>query len=67
MALDQFSGVVLVPFWLVVLLVVAYIACIGPLDYWIVKRLLGRMEATWATFAFTVTLFSVGAAALAYA
>ncbi len=66
-ALDQFSGVVLVPFWLVALLVVAYIACIGPLDYWIVKRLLGRMEATWATFGVTVTLFSVGAAALAYA
>jgi hypothetical protein len=65
-ALDQFTGVRLVPFWLVAVLVVAYIACIGPLDYFLVKRVLGRMEATWVTFAITVVAFSAGAYLLAY-
>jgi hypothetical protein len=65
-ALDQFPGVPLVPFWLVAVLVSAYIVCIGPLDYFIVKKLLRRMEATWLTFAVTVVVFSGGAWALAY-
>ncbi|MEX2113991.1 MAG: hypothetical protein WD845_12445, partial [Pirellulales bacterium] len=66
-ALDQFAGVRLVPFWLVALLAVVYIACIGPLDYFIVRRWFGRMEATWITFALTVLAFSGGAYLLAYA
>jgi hypothetical protein len=66
-ALDQFTGVHLAPFWLVALLALAYIVCIGPLDYFIVKNVLRRMEATWLTFAITVVLFSGGAVALAYA
>ncbi len=65
-ALDQFEGVYLVPFWLVALLVLAYIACIGPLDYFLVKKVLRRMEATWFTFAITVVVFSAGAVGLAY-
>lgn len=65
-ALDQFAGVQLVPFWLVAVLVLAYIACIGPLDYFVVKKVLRRMEATWLTFAITVVGFSAGAFALAY-
>ncbi len=65
-ALDQFAGVELVPFWLVALLAVAYIVCIGPLDYFIIKRVLGRMELTWLTFAVTVVAFSAGAYALTY-
>ncbi|MBI3836813.1 MAG: hypothetical protein HY288_02615, partial [Planctomycetia bacterium] len=65
-ALDQFAGVQRVPFWLVALLVVTYIACIGPLDYFIVKRVLRRMEATWLTFSITVLVFSAVAYGLAY-
>ncbi|MEX0978690.1 MAG: hypothetical protein WDZ48_07555, partial [Pirellulales bacterium] len=65
-ALDQFAGVRLVPFWLVAVLVSAYIVCIGPLDYYLVKRVLRREEATWLTFALTVILFSAGACGLAY-
>jgi hypothetical protein len=65
-ALDQFAGVDLVPFWLVAVLIVAYIVCIGPLDYFLVKRMLGRMEATWLTFCVTVVAFAAGAYALAY-
>ncbi len=66
-ALDQFPGVRLVPFWLVTALVLIYIACIGPLDYWFVKKVLRRMEATWVTFAASVIVFCVGAYALGYA
>jgi hypothetical protein len=65
-ALDQFAGVRVVPFWLVALLAVAYIACIGPLDYYVVRRFFGRMEATWITFAVTVVAFSAGTYLLAY-
>ena len=65
-ALDQIQGVQLVPFWLVAVLVLVYIVCIGPLDYFLVKKVLGRMEATWITFTLTVVLFSAGAYALAY-
>ncbi|HEV3136899.1 MAG TPA: hypothetical protein VGZ26_03325, partial [Pirellulales bacterium] len=65
-ALDQFAGVQRVPFWLVAVLVLAYIACIGPLDYFFVKRVLRRMEATWLTFSITVFVFSAGAYGLAY-
>jgi hypothetical protein len=65
-ALDQFAEVPVVPFWLVALLVLTYIACIGPLDYFIVRRLFGRMELTWLTFALMVAAFGVGAYALAY-
>lgn len=65
-ALDQFVGVTLAPFWLVAVLIFAYILCIGPLDYYFVKRILGRMEATWITFALTVAVFCIGAYALAY-
>mgnify|MGYP002621751939 CR=1 FL=1 len=65
-ALDQFAEVQLVPFWLVVALVVVYIAIIGPLDYYFVKRVLRRMEATWITFAVAVVLFGAAAYVLAH-
>lgn len=65
-ALDQFAGVTLVPFWLVALLVFGYVLCIGPLDYYLVRRVLGRMEATWFTFSLTVVAFCAGAYFLAY-
>ncbi len=65
-ALDQFPGVRFVPFWFVAVLVVAYIVCIGPLDYYLVRHVFRRMEATWLSFTVMVLLFSAGAAALAY-
>ncbi len=64
-SLDQFTGVQLVPFWLVALMVVVYLLLIGPLDYWLVKHVLRRMELTWITFPLTVALASVGAMILA--
>src|SRR5690606_1256610 len=55
---DYFSGVKLVPFSLVFLLVVVYILLIGPGDYFLVKKVLKRMEATWITFPLIVLIFS---------
>jgi hypothetical protein len=64
-ALDQFAGVKLVPFFVVASLVFGYILLIGPGDYFLVKRLLKRMEWTWITFPLIVAAVSGGAYLLA--
>jgi len=46
--------------------VAAYVALIGPGDYFFVKLVLKRMEMTWITFPLIVLAFSVGAYVLAY-
>jgi hypothetical protein len=58
-ALDQFPGVLLVPFWLVALLAVAYIALIGPADYFLLRKLRRGMTWTWLTFPAAVILLPV--------
>jgi hypothetical protein len=63
--LEQFAGVS-VPFSLVVFLIVVYIACIGPLDYFVLKKFFKRMELTWVTFPGIVVAFSLGAYVLAH-
>ncbi|HEY2837634.1 MAG TPA: hypothetical protein VGJ26_00685 [Pirellulales bacterium] len=63
--LDQFAGVTRIPFALVALLILGYIALIGPGDYFLVKRVLKRMELTWVTFPLWVILVSGGAYLLA--
>lgn len=65
-ALDQFEGVRLVPFSVVAGLVFLYILLIGPGDFFLVKRLLKRMELTWITFPIMVLAVSLGAYLLAY-
>lgn len=64
-ALDHFEGIRLAPFSLVFGLVLLYILLIGPGDYFFVKKVLKRMEATWITFPAIVLLFSGGAYLLA--
>lgn len=59
-SLDQFTGVKFVPFFVVTLLVVLYIAWIGPVDYYLVKKVLRRMEWTWFTFPAVVLAISIG-------
>lgn len=61
----QFSGVGSTPFLAVVGLVIGYLLLIGPGDYFLVKRVIGRVEATWITFPLIVVLTSVGAYAAA--
>ena len=65
-ALDRFTDVRLVPFWLVATLVVVYILLIGPADYFFLRHLARRMRWTWVTFPLIVAVFSVGAYLLAY-
>jgi hypothetical protein len=65
-ALDRFSGVRLVPFWLVAGLIVVYILLIGPGDYFFLRKVVGRMEWTWLTFPLIVVLVCAGAYVLAY-
>ncbi len=48
--LGQFPGVRLVPFSLIAFLAAIFVFWIGPLDYFLLKRYVGRMEWTWFTF-----------------
>ena len=64
-ALDQFTGVRLIPFGLVVAGIFVYILLIGPGDFFLLRRL-RRMEWTWLTFPLLVIVFSAGAYWLAY-
>ncbi|MBW3598120.1 MAG: hypothetical protein KY475_12710 [Planctomycetes bacterium] len=56
-ALDDFPGVTLVAFSWVAALVVLYAALIGPADYFLLRRYVGRMERTWFTFPVVVAVF----------
>ncbi len=66
-ALEQFDAVTVVPFAVVGALAFAYLLLIGPLDYWLVKKVFRRMEATWITFSLLVIAVSVAAYVAAYA
>lgn len=52
------SGITPMPFGRVFLLLCVYLAVIGPLDYYVLKRL-GHLEWTWFTLPCWVMLFSV--------
>ena len=65
-ALDRFTDVRMVPFWLVVGLILLYVLLIGPGDYLFVRKVLRRPEATWVTFPLIVLAVGVGAYVLAY-
>ncbi len=54
--LGQFSGVRLIPFSLIALLAAAFVLWIGPLDYFLLRRYVGRMEWTWLTFLLAVSV-----------
>lgn len=56
-ALDHFPKVWLAPFSLVVAMIVVYILAIGPGDYFLLRKLGGRMRLTWVTFPLLVALF----------
>ncbi|HJN11232.1 MAG TPA: hypothetical protein QF564_21270 [Pirellulaceae bacterium] len=49
-ALDQFEGVSFVAFSVVATLILVYIVMIGPVDFFFLKNVLGRMQLTWVTF-----------------
>ena len=56
--LDNFRGVTPISFAVVAALILGYIVLIGPGDYFLVKKVLRRMELTWITFPVWVVLVS---------
>ena len=48
--LDQYSNVKFVAFTWVAVLIGLYILLIGPGDYFLLRKVLGKMELTWVTF-----------------
>ncbi|MEZ6089675.1 MAG: hypothetical protein R3C05_16915 [Pirellulaceae bacterium] len=55
--LDRFDTHWVLPFRWFAGLLVLYLALIGPLDYWLVNRLLGRPLIGWVTFPIVVVAF----------
>ena len=55
--LESFTQVGFVPFTAIAILISLYILCIGPLDYFLLQKLLGKMELTWITFPLFSLLF----------
>jgi hypothetical protein len=64
--LESFSEVPSVSFGWVVLFMLFYIALVGPIDYFILKKFFKRLEMTWVTFPVTVILVSALAYLTAY-
>jgi hypothetical protein len=64
--LEHFSGISLVPFQWVAFFIFLYILLIGPVDYWLVKKVFRRMELTWLTFPALVIGVSLAAYFAAY-
>ncbi|MBA2115859.1 hypothetical protein [Bremerella alba] len=65
MALDQFPGVRSVSFFLIGAIIIAYLALIGPGDYFFLRKFGLRMEWTWVTFPALILLASAGIWSLA--
>lgn len=59
-------GVTTVPFLAIVAAAIGYLALIGPGDFFLVKKVLKRMELTWITFPATVLLTGAAAYGLAF-
>jgi hypothetical protein len=66
-SMENFDEVPTVSFGVVALFILFYIVLVGPLDYFVLKKLFKRLEWTWVTFPVTVLLVSVAAYATAYA
>jgi len=58
-ALDQFSQVRLANFSWVAALIGVYILLIGPVDYFLLRRVFKRMQYTWITFPLVTLTFCV--------
>ncbi len=56
---DTFDGVPVISFGWVAVLIAFYLVLIGPVEYYLLKRVLGRVELTWLTFPAIVVTVSV--------
>lgn len=64
--LESFPDVPVISFGWVALFILFYIALVGPLDYFLLKKVFKRLELTWITFPALVLIVSVAAYATAY-
>jgi hypothetical protein len=64
-ALDQFGGVAFIPFWIVAVLALTYIAILFPVNYWVLNRWLERPMLAWLFFPAAIVIFCVVAVAVA--
>ncbi|REK31455.1 MAG: hypothetical protein DWQ42_00570 [Planctomycetota bacterium] len=66
--LDDFrdAGVEPVRFWIVASLVLVYLVALVPGDFWLLRRLRGRMEWTWISVPLLILLTCTAAWAIAY-
>jgi hypothetical protein len=53
-------------FWWVALFILLYILIVGPLDYFVLKKVFKRLELTWFTFPVLVVTISILAYVIAY-
>ena len=60
-ALTQFSGVRVLGFLTLTMLLVGYVLLIGPADWWFLKRFVGRMRWTWLTAPILIVSVVIGA------
>jgi hypothetical protein len=66
-ALDDFgTDIPTIPFYWVALFILFYILLVGPIDYFLLKKVFKRLELTWVTFPAAVILISVAAYLIAY-
>ena len=65
--IDTFDGVPVISFGWVAVFIVLYILLIGPVEYFFLKKILGRLELTWVTFPLIVVTVSAAAYFTAYA
>jgi hypothetical protein len=65
--LENFEDVPVVSFGWVALFILVYIVLVGPLDYFVLKKVFKRLELTWITFPAVVLIISVAAYFTAYA
>jgi hypothetical protein len=55
--LDQFTRAQMITFTWVAVLIALFILCIGPGDYFLLRKVIGRMEFTWITFGLMTAAF----------
>lgn len=58
---DTFEGVPVISFGWVAVFIALYVLLIGPVEYYLLKRVLGRLELTWVTFPVIVLTVCVAA------
>jgi len=64
--LETFESVPVISFAWVALFILIYILVVGPLDYFVLKKVFKRLELTWITFPLIVIAISVVAYLIAY-